>query len=94
MEETERTLPSVVSQNVLLQQGSWVSASHCQEGQGGKVYKIFKVASKQQNVGGKTRKARKEMKTRRASRIRKTMKTRRAMKTRKASRIRKTIKSN
>jgi hypothetical protein len=39
---TDKTLKTVVSDNVLNHRGSYVGASHCQEGQGGKVYDIDK----------------------------------------------------
>jgi len=87
LEETEKMIPSVVSLNVLLQQGSWVSAAHCQEGQGGKVYEIFKVVSTQQNVGGKTRKTRKGRKARKGGKTRKTKKTRKIITIRKSRKM-------
>lgn len=42
MAETDKVLVSVVSDNVLNRQGSHVSASHCQAGQGGRVYDLKK----------------------------------------------------
>ena len=42
MAETDKVLVSVVSDNVLNHQGSHVSASHCQAGQGGRVYDLKK----------------------------------------------------
>ena len=42
MVETDKVLVTVVSDNVLNNQGSYVSASHCQSGQGGKVYDLNK----------------------------------------------------
>jgi hypothetical protein len=42
MVETEKVLVTVVSDEVLNHQGSHVSASHCQVGQGGKVYDLNK----------------------------------------------------
>jgi hypothetical protein len=50
MVETDNILKTVISDNVLYHQGSYVGASHCQSGQGGKVYdlnkKIIRVYSK------------------------------------------------
>jgi hypothetical protein len=47
---TDKTLKTVVSDNVLYHRGSYVGASHCQAGQGGRVYdlnkKIIRVYSK------------------------------------------------
>ena len=40
IEPTNIILPSVVSHSVLYKKGTWVSAAHCQEGQGGPVYKM------------------------------------------------------
>ena len=42
MVETDKVLVTVVSDNVLYHQGSYVGASHCQAGQGGKVYDLNK----------------------------------------------------
>ena len=42
MVETDTKLKTVVSDNVLYHRGSHVGASHCQSGQGGKVYNLNK----------------------------------------------------
>ena len=42
MVETDNILKTVISDNVLYHQGSYVGASHCQSGQGGKVYDLNK----------------------------------------------------
>ena len=42
MVETDKILKTVISDNVLYHQGSYVGASHCQSGQGGKVYDLNK----------------------------------------------------
>jgi len=52
VEATNETLPSVVSDNVINHQGSWVSASHCQDGQSGKVY-ILKILKPNFQEGGR-----------------------------------------
>jgi len=43
LEATSKSLLAVVSDSVLNHRGSWVSANHCQDGSGGKVYKILRT---------------------------------------------------
>ena len=57
LEPTAETLPSVVSYNIYYNHGSWVSGSHCQNGQGGKVYIMRRVKIH----SAPTRKSKKEM---------------------------------
>ena len=56
LEPTLEILPSVVSYNIYKNGGMWTSGSHCQEGQGGKVYIMRRVTIKKS-----TRKSSKEM---------------------------------
>ena len=61
LEKSDKSVASVVSKAILEGQGraEYVSASHCQEGQGGDVYNIRIAKGEMVAVGGRKRKTRK-----------------------------------
>ena len=77
IETTNDKLDTVVSNNVLFHSQEWIGASHCQEGQGGKIC-IIKILNPEFQQGGRkkrnTRKSRKTRKTRKTRKIKKSKK--------------------
>ena len=59
LEKSDKSVASVVSKAVLEGHAEYVSASHCQEGQGGDVYNIRIAKGEMVGVGGRKRKTRK-----------------------------------
>ena len=74
IETTNDKLDTVVSNNVLFHSQEWIGASHCQEGQGGKIC-IIKILNPEFQQGG-----RKKRNTRKSRKTRKTRKTRKSKK--------------
>jgi len=93
--ETSEMVVSTVSLEVL-EGGSHVSASHCQEGQGDTVYSIEYIdfpSTLPIETGGKSRKSRKMIKLRKSRKSIKSRKTRKLRKSRKSRKSRKTRKT-
>jgi hypothetical protein len=79
IEKTNDSLDSVVSNNVLYHEAEWVSASHCQEGQGGKIY-IIKILNPQiqeqeQKGGKKVKRGKTKREKKEKKKVRKTRKS-------------------